>query len=115
ACFSYQLKQCKGACIEEELAESYNARVNEAVAHFKEDLWPFRGAIAIKEQDELNKLGHYLVFNQWRQIGVAFNESSLVTVAKQTVPHSEFDTYKILRSFLKTKTLQTELIELESG
>lgn len=114
ACFSYQLKQCKGACVGDESPESYNARVSEALAQLREDVWPYSGAIAIKEQDETNQLSHYLVFNQWRKIGVADDEDSLLRVANQAMPSSEFDTYKILRSFLKTKSLQTELIELAS-
>ena len=34
ACFDYQIKQCNGACIGEESAEDYNARVEDAVATF---------------------------------------------------------------------------------
>lgn len=31
ACFSYQIKKCKGACLQEEPSESYNARVDKAL------------------------------------------------------------------------------------
>lgn len=54
-----------------------------------------------------------MVFNQWRSIGVAIDEGSLLSMAKQTMPNSEFDTYKILRDFLKTQSLQPELIALK--
>jgi DNA polymerase-3 subunit epsilon len=39
ACFQYHTKQCKGACIGEESAESYNARVQEMIdrLHFDKD------------------------------------------------------------------------------
>jgi DNA polymerase III subunit epsilon len=39
ACFHYHTKQCKGACIGEESAESYNARVQEMIdrLHFDRD------------------------------------------------------------------------------
>jgi DNA polymerase-3 subunit epsilon len=34
SCFDYQIKQCEGACIGEEAAEDYNARVEDAIATF---------------------------------------------------------------------------------
>jgi len=39
ACFHYQIHQCKGACIGEEPAKSYNARVQKALEnyHFKKE------------------------------------------------------------------------------
>ncbi len=37
ACFNYNIKKCKGACIKEELAEEYNLRVLESIERFKTD------------------------------------------------------------------------------
>ena len=34
ACFNYQVKKCKGACIQSELPEAYNKRVEKAIASF---------------------------------------------------------------------------------
>lgn len=35
ACFHYQIKECKGACLGEEPSESYNERVLEAIEHYR--------------------------------------------------------------------------------
>ncbi|MBA2656438.1 MAG: GIY-YIG nuclease family protein [Tatlockia sp.] len=113
ACFSYQLKRCHGACLGEESADLYNARVTEALSQFREENWPFDGAIAIKEEDGTNQLSHYLVFNQWRQLGVAQDKNSISAVLKQAMPSSEFDTYKILLSFLKNKEPDLHLVALD--
>lgn len=37
ACFSYQLKRCKGACIGKESSEHYNVRVQEALGDYQEE------------------------------------------------------------------------------
>lgn len=38
SCSKYELKKCKGVCIEEELSEKYNKRVNKAIASTRFDL-----------------------------------------------------------------------------
>ena len=35
ACFHYQIQQCKGACIQEEKAEDYNARLEDAIKNYQ--------------------------------------------------------------------------------
>jgi len=37
ACFHYQIKQCSGACVGEEIPESYNEKVNEALENYHFD------------------------------------------------------------------------------
>jgi len=111
ACFAYQLKRCKGACLSEEPAPLYNERVKEALAQFKQDIWPFKGAIAIKEQNVPNQLTQILVFDQWRHVGSVPDEASLTSLKKKTAS-SELDTYKILRQFLKTIVRQHQVMDL---
>jgi DNA polymerase-3 subunit epsilon len=115
-CFSFQLKRCFGACIGDELIELYNQRVLEALKEFKEEAWPYQGAIAIKEYCPINNITQFLVFNQWRHLGTMDNEHTLSSwkeLPKKSMTHY-FDAYKILLSYLKNKSLEEgSLVSLE--
>ncbi|STX50285.1 excinuclease ABC subunit [Legionella busanensis] len=113
ACFSYQLKKCQGACIKAEPSEVYNHRVKEALGQYKRETWPYKGSIAIKEQDEGNKLTQYLVFDQWHYLGSVDTEAELANL-KISKKHliDTFDDYKILVAFLKSKRDQLNILEL---
>ncbi len=112
ACFSYQLKCCLGACIGEEGAEHYNPRILLGLNQFKEEAWPYQGAIAIKEQCPINKLTHYLVFDQWRHLGSIVDEDALSTWKQllHKLSGSHFDSYKILRSHLKNRRTEENVV-----
>lgn len=112
ACFNFQLKRCKGACIGVEPAETYNKRVMAAFEEYQKQIWPFRNAIAIKESCEIQQVTQFLIFNQWRYLGILKSGEDLnswTLLEKNSINH--YDTYKILSSFLKTHT--PVIIELE--
>ena len=104
ACFSFQLKRCKGACIGVEAVDSYNRRVEDAFKKYHLKTWPFKNAIAIKEYCTIQKVTKFLIFNQWRYLGSVEQEEELKTwylLKENNITH--YDTYKILQSFLKHK------------
>lgn len=111
ACFSYQLKQCAGACIGEEPAEAYNLRVTQAMQQFSRDSWPFNGAIAIYENNEAHQISQYIVFNQWRVLGSTANKEELMTLTHKPLPADDYDTYRILTQALK-KIPAAQIVQL---
>ena len=114
SCFSYQLKRCFGACIGEESPVLYNARLNNALNGLKQEQWPFKGSIAIKEQCMTNQLTHFLVFNQWRYLGMVQKEEDLSGFEEQQFQH-DFDSYQIVQSYFKNHLKHEEIIEVDSN
>ena len=99
-CFSYQLKRCHGACVHEEKSADYNVRVLQAVDTLKEMVWPFQGAIAIKEECAINKITQLMKFNQWRYLGSVVHVDELKTL-HDIKKHHDLDAYRILVSYMK--------------
>jgi DNA polymerase III subunit epsilon len=102
ACFSYQLKRCKGACVQEEKASIYNKRVLHALESLREQIWPFKGAIAIKEECTVNKMTQFMKFNQWRYLGTVNRQEELPQLKDQKKQH-DTDSYLILLSYMKNQ------------
>lgn len=115
SCFSYQLKRCNGACIQEEPVETYNKRLLESLKEYQAEIWPYQGAIAIKEQCSVNKITQFTVFHQWRYLGSVSNEHSLKQWRKlpELKSNHTYDAYKILLSYLKHKADKDTIIELD--
>ncbi|TAL64913.1 MAG: DNA polymerase III subunit epsilon [Legionella sp.] len=111
SCFSYQLKRCHGACIQEEDAAEYNARVHEALDDLKLEQWPYPGSIAIQETCPINKISHFLVFNQWRHLGTVQRQEDLKDSINSNITH-DFDAYQILQSYLKNRLNKEQLLLL---
>ena len=67
ACFRSQLKKCLGACHGAESADTYNERLNAAIARYQIQAWPYQTAIMIEERnDDGNAAFH--VIDHWRYI-----------------------------------------------
>lgn len=115
ACFSYQLKRCRGACVNEESRDAYNQRVYQALNELREATWPYAEAIAIKEHCPVNQMTQFLIFNQWRYSGMVNHESQLrqwhKLPAKKAIYH--YDAYKIVLRFM-TNTSIKEVIDLNA-
>jgi DNA polymerase-3 subunit epsilon len=115
SCFSYQLKRCNGACIQEEQFESYNRRLLESLKEYQEEIWPYQGAIAIKEQCSVNRITQFTVFHQWRHLGSVASEHLLNQWRKLSELKSShtYDAYKIVLAYLKHKVDKENIIELD--
>ncbi|SEG41029.1 DNA polymerase-3 subunit epsilon [Legionella quinlivanii DSM 21216] len=110
-CFWYQLGRCLGACINEEDSAEYNGRVVEAFAMFKQIAWPYPGHIAIEEGTLENK--QWLVFNQWRYLGVARKKSEISNINPDfSTMDWDRDTYRILKQFLKEENSKDSVVIL---
>lgn len=64
-CFAYHLHQCNGACVGEESAAYYNARVDEAFAGRRIKAWPFAGGVVIEERNPATNEGEAFLIDNW--------------------------------------------------
>lgn len=97
ACFRSQLGLCKGACIGKEPAELYNRRVEFALERSKLEAWPFKGelSVAISETKAL-------IIDQWVVKGYVTALEDGSTYLERISNGFDMDTYKIIRSYLRT-------------
>jgi len=70
SCFAYQLKKCRGACIDQESAGNHNQRLLAALKKYQQQTWPFAGQITLQETS-LNRAhtAEYTI-DEWRLIKV---------------------------------------------
>ena len=103
-CFSYHLEQCDGACMGEEDAAAYNARVEAAFEARRIIAWPFEGAVNIEEVSKDQKLREIFVIDNWCLI--ASNNDANIISKKFQIPQKssshrfDYDSYKILYSYV---------------
>jgi len=109
------LKRCHGACVGVEAPTTYNLRVLDALKEYQEELWPYEGAIAIKEHCPVNQITQFLVFNQWRHLGTFHAEHQLHAWKELPLKSAtyHYDAYKILLSYLKNKSKIAQLMVLD--
>jgi DNA polymerase-3 subunit epsilon len=112
ACFSFQLKRCKGACCEQESAHHYNLRLKMALEPIREKAWPWAGALLVKEQQRECEQIHLI--HQWCWLGTATDEHELNSLmeSNQTDHQIELDVYKILVKFLLNPAKNMQLMPL---
>ena len=103
-CFRSQLGLCKGACIGKESAELYNRRVEYALERSKTEAWPFKGALSVKISET-----KALVIDQWVIKGYLTAVESGAAQLERLTNGFDMDTYKILRAYLRTHKLDTQL------
>jgi DNA polymerase-3 subunit epsilon len=100
ACFGFHVKQCNGACIGRESAAIHNLRVKTALLKLKVASWPYAGAIAIQEGDDLH------LFDHWCYLGTAANDGEVDELLRDQRPEFDLDIYKLMRKTLqKSKDL----------
>lgn len=93
-CFRYQLGLCRGACGGKESAESYSKRVEFALERMKIESWPYNGKVGVQISTTRT-----LVVDQWIPHGIY----DIETESYSELPNSfDIDTYKIIRSFLRS-------------
>lgn len=98
-CFAYHLEQCKGACIGKVSPLQYNLKFDEAFYTSRIKPWPFKGPILIKEKGQSEE--HFIV-DKWCLIGTIKNEHDSIDDVQQDYQF-DFDTYKILRGYLRSE------------
>ncbi|WP_044407908.1 exonuclease domain-containing protein [Thiomicrospira microaerophila] len=112
ACFPYQLKRCKGPCIGEESPLAYNLRLASALLPLKQQVWPWPGALLVKETHGEREQWHLI--DQWCWIGSASDQSALDDLLENRPSNLqiELDSYKILCKFLLKPAKALEIIQL---
>jgi DNA polymerase-3 subunit epsilon len=93
-CFGYQVKQCGGACINLSPISLHNLQLKTVMDLYKVQVWPYAGAIAIKEGDEM------IVIDKWCYLGTAINEDELEELAQSGDVEFDLDIYKIIKKAL---------------
>jgi len=110
ACFSHQLKRCKGACAGKEPKFMHHLRLQQALAAHRLKTWPYPAKIGIREHDAEADKTEIHIFDQWCHIATVDNEADMETVSNaKTVFAFDHDTYKLLLKALrsvKTKVMQ---------
>lgn len=109
ACFAWQLKRCKGACVHEENPDLYNARVLLALETLKEEIWPFRSAIVIREECTVTNITQFMKFDQWRYLGIAENMQELDRLENIREQH-DMDTYRILSGYIRNQLKPCQVV-----
>ncbi|MEZ4599513.1 MAG: exonuclease domain-containing protein [Syntrophotaleaceae bacterium] len=113
ACFGYQIKQCRGACVGKEPPQMHQLRLVQALYDLKLRSWPFPGAIGIREQSPDGDRTDIHVFDNWRHLGTARNEGDLQDLLRgvETLPFDR-DGYKILTRYLDRPESRLQLLDL---
>ena len=94
SCFGYQVKQCSGTCINITPIALHNLQLKTAMDLFKVQVWPYSGAIAIKEGGEM------IVVDKWCYLGTAINQDELYELAQSGEVEFDLDIYKIVKKAL---------------
>lgn len=115
ACLPYHLKRCSGACIGEMHPDEHNALLLEALGSKRHDSWKFGGPIGITEQTPSGKVVH--IVDRWTYLGEAKTDEEMhEALSHERLPDFQFDTYNILRSFIRknSRTLRIRPLSLRA-
>jgi DNA polymerase III subunit epsilon len=99
-CFPYHLGQCGGACMGEEDAAAYNARVDAAFEARRIIAWPFDGPVTIKEVSRDKERHEVFVIDNWCLIAGHQGKSTPRKIKEASTHRFDYDTYKILYSYV---------------
>lgn len=111
ACFGYQLKRCRGACIGEESAPDHNARLFAALEEEKIRDWPYAGPIGIRERHPDGRREEILLIDRWCHLGTAGTEEEIRDLLHNPLPLDfDLDRYKALVRFMREKGDTLEIV-----
>jgi len=103
ACFSYQLKRCRGFCCDKESALSYQMRLQQALSPIKVEGWPFDGPVGIFETNKSSDMSTIHIISNWRYLGKVSDESELADFSYDRSIRLDVDFYRICISQLQKK------------
>jgi DNA polymerase III subunit epsilon len=103
ACFGYQIGTCYGACLGKEIPIKYNIRFIQAFSESKIRDWPFPGPIIINEGQAS------FLLDLWCYIGKTEDIDQNTYDRKQFELKFDFDTYRILSSFILRKAKNSQI------
>ncbi|MEY3202654.1 MAG: hypothetical protein RIR70_2204, partial [Pseudomonadota bacterium] len=95
ACFSSQIKRCRGVCKGAESPLAHDMRLLSALGHLRMKAWPFGSRIAVVEHDAFRDRHDFHVFENWCHLGTVHDEAELSELAlTRFSPVFDLDTYK---------------------
>jgi DNA polymerase-3 subunit epsilon len=110
ACFSHQLKHCRGACCGKESVAAHNLRLMQALQSLRLAQWPYQGAIGLVERSGEKTEVH--LFERWCFLGTARSEAEISDrLENRGRPVFDLDIYKILKREFAKRTRGMALIE----
>ncbi|HEX7810989.1 MAG TPA: exonuclease domain-containing protein [Burkholderiales bacterium] len=112
-CLGRQLNRCKGLCVGEESGIAHAMRMMQALHPLRLQDWPFDGRIGIREHDSVTDRSEIHVFDRWHHLGSVDSPEQLgESLATRQEPAFDFDTYKLLRKFLRDLPREIEILRL---
>jgi DNA polymerase-3 subunit epsilon len=111
-CFSYHLHQCDGACMGEDDAEQYNARVEEAFEARRIKAWPYESAVAIEERVSDGSHREVFLLDNWCLVGGVRSSDGKFEKSVQSQRRFDYDSYKILYSYMANPQNQKSITPL---
>ena len=114
ACFGYQIKLCRGACVGAEPQVMHLLRLRLALAKLKFATWPFAGPVAFLEgRHTANACWHLL--DNWRHLasvpgGLAEHELPEALPVAGSRPGFDVDVYRILRRWSRSAQARTSVL-----
>jgi DNA polymerase-3 subunit epsilon len=111
ACFSHQVRKCRGACVGVENPTIYNLRLRTVLQAHRLREWPYSGPVAIREQCPSTGRTDLHVVDRWCYLGTATHQGELARIlAERPVAGVERDTYRILAGYFQKN--RPEVIDL---
>ena len=112
-CLGRRLNRCRGLCIGEESTIAHAMRMTQALQSLRMQEWPFPGRVGISEHDSVTGRSEIHVFDRWRHLGSYDSQADLEeALLERQEPSFDFDTYKLLRKFLRDLPRWVEIVEL---
>jgi len=111
ACFRRQIRRCAGACEGAETPDALLARTAAALAGLRTRSWPWRGPVAVIEEDRERDAVELHVVHNWCLLGSARSEDEVdELLAGAGRPQFDLDQYKILSRHLLAR--RARVVEL---
>lgn len=105
ACFSQQLKRCKGVCCGKEAPALHYLRLKQALISHQLKSWPYPGKLGIQEHGQDKSVIH--VFEHWCYLGSVSDEAGLESLRETRLQFSfDLDTYKLLQKQISKSKLK---------
>jgi len=96
-CFGYHLGHCDGACMGEEPADTYNARLESAFEERRIKAWPYEGALVVEEHAVTGDRTERFIIDNGCLLGSLCSDGTTWTAATHRF---DYDSYKILHAYV---------------
>lgn len=113
-CFAHQIGHCKGVCCGDETPERHHLRLQMALVSHKLQVWPFAGAVGLREHNARSERTDIHLFDQWCHLATVHSEDELQEALQGR--HSplafDLDTYRLtMKHLLPSGKTHAEILE----